>query len=132
MVDVPRDSLAQTVMFVLQDLLEITVVNVKLISDLADNVTDVLLAGVGTTVTPVLEDGLLEIVTPAQQTLSLLENAAGVALAGLEMTATPALTDSFLQLVIRSVMDSVAVTIVTVRVVSRTEDGKEYLAQTLL
>ena len=43
---------------------------------------------------------------------------------GLETTVTPVMTDSFLRPVIRSVMDSAAVTTVTVMVVSRMADGK--------
>ena len=45
-------------------------------------------------------------------------------LVGLVRTVTPVLMDGFLRPVIRYVMDSVAVTIVTTRVVSRTADGK--------
>ena len=40
------------------------------------------------------------------------------------MIVTPVLTDGFLRPVIRSVMDSAAVTIATVRVASRMENGR--------
>ena len=44
---------------------------------------------------------------------------------GLVMTVTPVLTDGFLRPVIRSVMDSAAVTIAIVRVASRMGHGSE-------
>ena len=63
---------------------------------------------------------------PVLGTLSLLDNAARAAQDGLVRTVTPVLTDGFLRPVIRSVMDSAAVTMVNVRVVSRMGDGKEH------
>ena len=90
-----------------------TVTLVVQTSDLLDNAAVVTLDGLETTVTPVYQVGLETTVTPAPLTLDLPGN------------VTPVMTDGFLRPVIRSVMDSAAVTMTTVRVVFRTEDGRD-------
>ena len=86
---------------------------VKPILNLPENVAGVSLGGPGTAVTHALSGGLDLPVTPAPLTLDLQDN------------VTHVCTDGFLRPVIRSVMDSAAVTMVTVRVVSRMVNGKE-------
>ena len=71
----------------------------------------------------VVMDGLVAIVMHVLLTLDLLDNAMNVWEDGLEITVTLVLTDGFYQSVIRSVTDSAAVTMTTVRVVSRMENG---------
>ena len=98
-----------------EDGLEVTVTDVMSTLSLLGSVADAVMAGL---VAPVIH---------ALLTLDLLDNATNVWEDGREITVTLVLTDGFLQPVIRSVMDSAAVTMTTVRVVSRMVDGRQHL-----